>query len=638
MATFFAVKDGKRYEVPEEFDDQGNEIARKSLRDSGIETGSLMVSAEGNQVYVPDTHLKQATEYGLMFPDVFENQKKVIADQNKRMADQSGIGHTILSGAGGKLNDELGAAMDEPIGAIKEAGKFLGFDSSKSPEAERYRVVRDYLRRLKETQAKANPVISFISDAVGEMALLPAQSVPGNIIGAAIGAIGSSEADTAGDLAIDAGIGAGAGAVIPAAGAAFRAGKSLVPGMDQAGMSALGKKVAQGVNRLTGKISEILPFNAKATGSQVEELLNMPAGQVVSLRGGPTAATITDAAEELQGALTATQKARGAIYEPELNKWVQSPSSSAREVLMPGPLADSLDQINEAVTGNPNFFKTPAFKDTYSAFHDAINGRFPGAPADKEQALKLGLRRAKQLITDLELLPAYQGLKGEEVKTLQQLKAWTGEAIGSMADSQALKQADTLYTKTSDLIDPIYRKAGINVDGTPQIDPSKLDTHLRSGRAKGEAFNRDLEALQKHLNDTPGLNNIPEVRDAYTSIEKIKKVLSDQQLVNDVKVSGSSDRLIAMSGLAFGAGPAAILAMPVVSPYQWKLVADQLHKLGQSSLVKSVEAGTRRLTPVISRTLGNSNVQTAPETAEEKRRAAIQTYLESTGGRKEPQN
>lgn len=168
----------------------------------------------------PDEYLAQKRAEAPFDPDAYL--------RSKLPPPAMGTGESLLRGAGQGLSlgflDELAGAAASPLGAIKEAGKYVGIEPNRmSKEVKDYIKARDAMRAGNSQAAEEHPYAYYGGDLAGGLAL-PLGSVLGGatkgaraLQAAGLGgaaALGSTSTQDVGGQAKDVGIGAALGGTI----------------------------------------------------------------------------------------------------------------------------------------------------------------------------------------------------------------------------------------------------------------------------------------------------------------------------------------------------------------------------------------------------------------------------------------
>jgi hypothetical protein len=526
----------------------------------------------------------------------------------------------------------LGAAQggtfglaDEGEGALK-ALKDVLTERPLREFGEAYTERRDAAREDYKKAEEANPKAYLAGDVAASVAT---SFVPGvgpllnagkgaklaSVVGksAASGALSgfgrSEEEDLAGlakDTTIGAAVGGVASTVLPAAGAAFKGAKSLLPGTSGA---------LPVVNKATAQLASLVP-SQDASADDIFQLLSNP-----ELR---RKAANTDVQEQaialapkLEQARTQLDDSVGAKFreleqlslQPVQGPLVQRDLATAKSVI--DGVQDSLGFIQENSklygkrvnklyndvleimnNGGPKERQLPTYhKDLFSGQLSATQA----AAASKARVLN-----SRRHVDDYMKNKNFEALSQYEKQAIGELRNNLDLALKQAFTGQRERQlADQLFSGKEEAAQNFFKPLTTRApSGDHFVDPGKLGKFATTGEARGKLFEDRAAAVREFVENNQNLlgqqTDVSEVVKAVEDLREIGKQKGFQESMKRASGGPTSQAINAAAQLAagYGTGGASVLGLPITNPYAYTKLVDGAaalsERLGDSAFVQSL--------------------------------------------------
>lgn len=172
--------------------------------------------------------------------------------------------------------DELGGAMKSPMGALKKAGSYLGYDTEGDPDVAAYTKERDIMRKNLGYAEEDNPTAYGASKVAGYVG----QAATGAPVMAAISqGIGGSESETLPGMATDVAVSGALAKLGGSVGSTSKVLSKLPPDKTANVVSKTAHALPWGGNWVEGKINPMIRnFLTKKAAGTPQDLFKSSAG------------------------------------------------------------------------------------------------------------------------------------------------------------------------------------------------------------------------------------------------------------------------------------------------------------------------------------------------------------------------
>jgi hypothetical protein len=502
---------------------------------------------------------------------------------------------------------------------------------------ELYKKYRDESRENFKKAEEANPnayMVGEIGGGIGSvftpgLGLAKAGTIATTAGKAAIAGglygVGESEKEDLAGLAKDTAIGATTGAVLDVglrgAGKALKAGGKAASStgkaiIDQVAKITPGAKGAlPSVNRATAKLATLVPSQS-ASKETIDEFLSNPDLRRKA-RGKDFLQEADDLVEGMNTSKLNVEEGVNRRFKDLENVSLKGQDNPIKDIEAFEGVLKNLEDNVQVVVDNKQIYGPKVSKIQQDVMH-VLNTGGPEAAKrpyyktplnevpyeDFSQEVKTRVLHARRYLDDFMRNKNWDGLSKYEKESISKMRETLDEPLkGAFSGSTDRLRADELYRQARNKIDDLYKPLSARgVDGQHNVTIEKLNSFLKSGGARGKAFEHKVKNFGEFLELAESeIGKIPEARAALKSLETLRELGGIERLQEHLNRSGGGPTSQAMNLVLQGLGASAtggwsLLAYPITNPAGWARIVDSLADApGSRTFINSIEKASKAI-------------------------------------------